>query len=292
MSDQSVPGPGWYDDGSGRQRWWDGQQWGQFAGEIPEAPVPYRDTQGDAVAKKPWFRRVWVWIVVGVVVLFGVIGGVGNAVAGKAPVAQPTHAATATPTAEAAVDIAVPDLSGMKGDVARNAVEVAGLKAKLDGGNSAVILASNWSVTGQDPAAGVSVKKGTIITIHVEKTKSPQVDPTKSDPPAAPAVPAVSAEFKSALTKAGQYSRIMHMSKAGIYSQLTSEYGEKFSADAAQYAVDNVQADWNANALAKAKEYQNQMAMSPEGIRDQLTSEYGEKFSAEEADYAIQHLND
>ncbi|KJL33098.1 DUF2510 domain-containing protein [Microbacterium oxydans] len=27
---------GWYDDGSGRQRWWDGQQWGNFA----EAPAP------------------------------------------------------------------------------------------------------------------------------------------------------------------------------------------------------------------------------------------------------------
>ncbi len=84
----------------------------------------------------------------------------------------------------------------------------------------------------------------------------------------------------------------MHMSKAGIYDQLTSEYGEKFSPEAAQYAVDNVKADWNANALAKAKEYQDSMAMSPEAIRDQLTSDYGEKFTPSEADYAIQHLND
>lgn len=28
---------GWYDDGSGRQRWWDGQQWGPFADE-PKQP--------------------------------------------------------------------------------------------------------------------------------------------------------------------------------------------------------------------------------------------------------------
>ena len=47
----------------------------------------------------------------------------------------------------------------------------------------------------------------------------------------------------------------MHMSKAGIYDQLTSEYGEQFSAEAAQYAIDNVTADWNANALEKAKSY-------------------------------------
>ncbi len=31
---------------------------------------------------------------------------------------------------------------------------------------------------------------------------------------------------------------MMHMSKAGIYDQLTSEYGEGFEADAAQYAID------------------------------------------------------
>ena len=83
----------------------------------------------------------------------------------------------------------------------------------------------------------------------------------------------------------------MHMSKAGIYDQLTSDSGEKFTSEEAQYAIDNVQADWNANALASAKNYQNSMAMSPEAIRDQLSSEYGDKFTQEEADYAVANLN-
>jgi len=99
-------------------------------------------------------------------------------------------------------------------------------------------------------------------------------------------------EYKSALNKAASYANTMHMSKRGVYDQLVSDYGEKFSAEAAQYAVDNVKADWNANALAKAKNYQNTMNMSPAAIHDQLTSEYGEKFTQAEADYAIQHLND
>lgn len=128
------------------------------------------------------------------------------------------------------------------------------------------------------------------------ETKAPAPVETKAPAPAPapvePAAPEVSAEFKSALTKAGSYSKMMHMSKAGLYGQLTSEYGEKFSAEAAQYAVDNVNADWNANALEKAKSYQDQMAMSPDAIRDQLTSEYGEQFTAEEADFALLHLND
>ena len=65
----------------------------------------------------------------------------------------------------------------------------------------------------------------------------------------------VPSEYKSALKKAESYSRTMHMSKQRIYDQLTSEF-EKFTPEAAQYAVDNMKADWNANALESAKSYQ------------------------------------
>ncbi len=114
-------------------------------------------------------------------------------------------------------------------------------------------------------------------------------EPTAKAEPKQPDVPA---EYKSALSQAGSYANTMHMSKQGVYDQLVSEYGGKFSAAAAQYAIDNVKADWNANALAKAKDYQNTQHLSPSAIHDQLTSSYGEKFTASEADYAIAHLND
>src|SRR5665648_750188 len=57
--------------------------------------------------------------------------------------------------------------------------------------------------------------------------------PTAATPPA-------NAEYTNALKKAEIYSETMHMSKQGIYDQLTSDYGEKFPADAAQYAFDNL----------------------------------------------------
>jgi len=101
-----------------------------------------------------------------------------------------------------------------------------------------------------------------------------------------------SMEYKNALKKAESYSDTMHMSKQGIYDQLTSEYGEQFPADAAQYAIDNMTADWNANALSKAKSYQETMNMSKQAIYDQLTSEYGEQFTKSEAQYAIDHLDE
>ena len=99
-----------------------------------------------------------------------------------------------------------------------------------------------------------------------------------------------SASGTSSAADSQQYSDMMHMSKQGIYDQLTSEYGEKFPADAAQYAIDNVEADWNANALEKAKLYQDQGSMSKSAIHDQLTSQYGEQFTESEADYAIANL--
>ncbi len=48
----------------------------------------------------------------------------------------------------------------------------------------------------------------------------------------------------NALVKAESYSENMHMSKLGIYDQLISEYGEQFTEEEAQYAVDNINADW------------------------------------------------
>lgn len=104
--------------------------------------------------------------------------------------------------------------------------------------------------------------------------------------------PEPTTEQKNALRKAESYAKTMHMSKQGIYDQLTSEYGEGFDKEAAQYAIDNIEWDWNANALAKAKSYRDTMSMSKNRIYDQLISQYGEKFTKEEAQYAIDHLDD
>lgn len=138
-----------------------------------------------------------------------------------------------------------------------------------------LVLAAIGSMSGNQPATSEPA----------DSTAQPA--PVEPEPEPEPDVPT---EYKSALRKAESYSEMMHMSKQGIYDQLTSEYGEKFSPEAAQYAIDNLQADYNANALAKAQSYQDDMNMSPEAIRDQLTSEYGEKFTQEEADYAVANL--
>ena len=101
----------------------------------------------------------------------------------------------------------------------------------------------------------------------------------------------VSQESKNALKKAELYGNTMHMSKAGVYYQLTSDFGEKFSKEAAQYAINNAKIDYKKQALEKAKLYQEQQAMSKNAIFQQLTSDAGEKFTEEEAQYAINNLD-
>lgn len=103
--------------------------------------------------------------------------------------------------------------------------------------------------------------------------------------------PKVPQEYLNALEQAQSYSDTLHLSKQGIYDQLTSEYGGKFPAEAAQYAIDNVEADFKANALAQAENYYNNLNMSKEDVRDQLTSAYGGRFTQDEADYAIENLH-
>lgn len=97
-------------------------------------------------------------------------------------------------------------------------------------------------------------------------------------------------EHKSALKKAQTYAETMQMSKAGVYDQLTSEYGENFPPEAAQYAIDNLKFDWKENAVKKAQTYADTMNMSNSAVYDQLVSEYGEKFTPEEAQYGVDNL--
>ena len=97
----------------------------------------------------------------------------------------------------------------------------------------------------------------------------------------------VPTEYKTAVKKAKQYANTIHMSKEGLRTQLVDI--EKYSQEAADYAVDNADIDYSKQAIEKAKQYQETIAMSPEAIRTQLVDI--EKFTQEEADNAVANLN-
>lgn len=97
-------------------------------------------------------------------------------------------------------------------------------------------------------------------------------------------------EYKNALKEAQNYVDIMDFSEKELFDQLTSEYGGQYGEEAAQYAVTNVDVDYNQEALDAAMSYQELMPMSDQALIDQLTSEYGSQFTQEQAKYAIDNL--
>ena len=244
---------------------------------------------------KPFYKKWW-FIAIAALVGLVLIGSLTNPKGTNGTKeAEPSPTSTTT---ESSAEITVPNVVGMRGDEARATLEALGkvdISFKDEAGKKMVLDVTNWTVTSQTPEAGETLSKDAKVTLFVhhdtddaKPTDNPTTDAPSTTESKKDDVPR---DYRKALKSAENYSKTLHMSKQGIYDQLTSEF-EGFSPEAAQYAIDNIQADWNANALAKAKEYEKTLNMSDEAIRDQLVSEYGEKFTQEEADYAVAHLDD
>ena len=94
-------------------------------------------------------------------------------------------------------------------------------------------------------------------------------------------VPDVPFEFEQALDKAQNYVDFTSFSEADLRRQL--EYHE-FSPEAIQFALDNVNVDYQAECIEKAKNYLEFASFSEADLREQL--EY-HKFSEEHINVAI-----
>lgn len=116
------------------------------------------------VSRRPSSRLLLAgsWLIT-LVIVVPVLAGCGGSPAQGAP---PTATASTTQ-----VLITVPDVIGMKGDVAAENLKEAGLTRKPNytdaDGEESVMKASNWSVTAQDPAAGEQVRADRAITLTV-----------------------------------------------------------------------------------------------------------------------------
>lgn len=229
--------------------------------------------------KKPIFKKWWFWVIATVLAI-GIIGGSGDGeetstdTGSSSSITQgadeTNNESTENKNTSESNKITVVDFSTMSTADIENWATTNKVTVKFSEDYSDAV--ASGSVISQNVEANETVKEGSTIKVVISKGKKPSI------------------EYQNALKKAESYSKLMHMSKQGIYDQLTSEYGEKFPADAAQYAIDNLNVDYKANALEKANSYSKTMHMSKQGIYDQLTSEYGEKFTAEEAQYAVDNL--
>lgn len=222
--------------------------------------------------KEPFYRRAWFWIVIVAVILFYL----GNM---KIDAPQPVKKTTTAPKTEKVYQpvkedtrpkVTVTDFSAMTQDDIKKWCQENKVLCTFKEEFSDSVPAGKYIT--QSTPADKQIREGDYISVSFSKGPKP----TKSQ--------------TNALIQADTYANLLHLSKQGIYDQLTSEYGEKFDAKDAQYAIDHLKVDWNANALITARKYQDTMHMSKASIYDQLVSKYGERFTASEAKYAIAHL--
>ncbi len=90
---------------------------------------------------------------------------------------------------------------------------------------------------------------------------------------------------QNAVRSARSYLDMKGFSRAGLITQLSSEYGEGFSVADATAAVDSLTVDWNENAARAGASYLEMKGFSCSGLIEQLSSEYGDGFTTSQARY-------
>jgi len=93
---------------------------------------------------------------------------------------------------------------------------------------------------------------------------------------------------KNALRSAENYLSFQGFSRLGLIEQLSSPYGDDYSAVDATAAVNSLTVDWNLQAVRAAKSYLSFSGFSCNGLIQQLSSDAGDKFTQSEARYGAE----
>ena len=203
--------------------------------------------------KKPKKKKTWLWIVIGLIVIFGAIGACNGGSDGKpAGSAEPeTTKAVATEAPEETATAEEEDLPDMTTGQ-KNALKAA----------KAYLAYSSFS------------HDGLVHQLEYEKY---------SNEDAVFAADNCGADWnEQALASAKNYLDYQSFSYTGLIKQL--EY-EKYTTEQATYGADNCGADWNEQAVKSAKAYLDYSTFSRDGLINQL--EY-EGFTHDQAVYGAE----
>ena len=222
--------------------------------------------QPTTVPERGWrpFLRRWWWAIAIAVVVLGILGNPPGSGAKK-----PTTAAQTASTTPASVTM--PDLSGMAGDKAAEALTAAGITSvpsfKDEAGKETVIMRSNWSVTGQSPSAGESVAANVAVTLtvhHDSADAAASAEATK--PKTAQGLDGVSAaqacgnEWESSLQKQYPSAKIKAHWIADVYAR---EYKADEDSWYIKMRVSVDKADFNAECTASGSEESPVVQLGP-----------------------------
>ncbi len=296
--------PGWYDDNVGNLRWWDGTQWTAHtrplvspaapAAPIPPVPAPPEEIP-DAEDAPPVETIASVFdppaasdralippipkAQLGAVASSGLPESVVPAVAATKPATPTQPAATRKAAAQQRkqeTSAGQPALVRFNQAFVRNPT----LKIALIGSLIALAIILFFFFNRPDP---VRTGSNTSSSSSSVVPPSPLPQPTSStvDPD----------DKDEALENAQVLAEYGDMSKAMIYEFLVQGYtGDVFTPEAAQYAIDNVQGDWNQNALNFAQSLSDYGHMSFLQIQDALAHPQQGAFEPDEVQYALANL--
>jgi hypothetical protein len=138
-------------------------------------------------------------------------------------------------------------------------------------------------------AAGVTLT-GSDFT---QAAATPATAPSTAAPAAvpstpAPSTPAMSTAEQQAVTAAQNYLDLgSGFSYQSLLNQLTSSYGSGFSTSDAEFAINYLKPDWDAQAVDAAQGYLKIGGFSRSSLIQQLTSSYGNGFTEAQAEYAV-----
>ncbi|WP_449282214.1 PASTA domain-containing protein [Leucobacter sp.] len=189
----------------------------------------------EQTAKKSIWKNKWFWIAIGGLFVLGLIlNALGY---GKTDDAKPAAAEQSTATETAAVEeIEIPDVAGLPGNEARETLSNLGLMVQYDGGDEAVVAASNWDATGTDPAAGTSVAAGSTVTLQLVRADE-RLAAEKKD-----------REAETAAREADYAATPLEAVEAQVfcenYSELQFPYGVKLHTVMGKLAEEQTEAGW------------------------------------------------
>lgn len=141
---------------------------------------------------------------------------------------------------------------------------------------------------GDDDAAAPATTTSATATATTSPAESSATSETATEGVAAGA----QADPQSALADAQAFvDSPVPFSYQGLYDHLISAEGGEYTPEAAQFAVDNVNADWNHEAAEAAQGYAANFDMTPEAILDELGAADGGKFTPEQAQAGVATLS-
>jgi hypothetical protein len=157
--------------------------------------------------------------------------------------------------------------------------------ADLNAGNTGTASSDAGTVSADCVAAGAADPLN-----NSNNTSAPASTPASSAPTAT--APAMSAADQQAVEAAQGYLALgSGFSAESLYKQLTSSYGSGFTSAEANFAISDLNPDWDAQAVEAAKSYMSLgSGFSRESLIQQLTSNYGDGFTYAQAEYAVNQV--